>query len=160
VIDELNTFDLVLNGEIPLGGFELPGGPIGAAIGYQFREDFFMGLDINELMTVGAFGLGLFQLPFMLNFFGSMFFGKKVESDNPWHANSLEWSTSTPPPHLNWPGEIPTVYHGPYEFSHPNMTEDYAPQWVPIPATTPAGAGTGVAGDANGSKGGSDSPSA
>jgi hypothetical protein len=39
--DELNTFDLVLNGEIPLGGFELPGGPIGAAIGYQRREDWF-----------------------------------------------------------------------------------------------------------------------
>ncbi len=35
----LNTIDIVLNGDLPLGGFELPGGPIGAAIGYQLRED-------------------------------------------------------------------------------------------------------------------------
>src|SRR5690606_33717150 len=35
----LNTIDIVLNGEIPLGDFELPGGPIGAAVGYQWRDD-------------------------------------------------------------------------------------------------------------------------
>lgn len=35
----LDTIDIVLNGELPLGGFELPGGPIGAAIGYQNRRD-------------------------------------------------------------------------------------------------------------------------
>ena len=39
VLDTLDTIDIVLNGEIPLGGFELPGGPIGAAIGYQWRDD-------------------------------------------------------------------------------------------------------------------------
>lgn len=36
---ELNVVDIVLNGEVPLGGFELPGGPINAAVGYQFRDD-------------------------------------------------------------------------------------------------------------------------
>ncbi len=35
----LDTVDIVLNGEIPLGGFELPGGVIGAAVGYQWRND-------------------------------------------------------------------------------------------------------------------------
>jgi len=35
----LDTIDIVLNGEVPLGGFELPGGPIGAAVGYQWRND-------------------------------------------------------------------------------------------------------------------------
>ena len=40
-LDELSVIDLVINGEIPLGGFELPGGPIGAALGYQYREDSF-----------------------------------------------------------------------------------------------------------------------
>lgn len=39
VLDELNTLDLVFNGEIPLGGWQLPGGAIGAAFGYQYRED-------------------------------------------------------------------------------------------------------------------------
>ncbi len=38
-LDTLNTVDIVLNGELPLGGFELPGGPIGAAVGYQWRDD-------------------------------------------------------------------------------------------------------------------------
>lgn len=35
---KLTTVDLVLNGEIPLFGYELPGGPVGAAVGYQFRD--------------------------------------------------------------------------------------------------------------------------
>lgn len=35
----LDTIDIVLNGEVPLGGFELPGGPIGAAVGFQRRND-------------------------------------------------------------------------------------------------------------------------
>jgi len=39
--DKLDVIDIVLNGEIPLGGFELPGGPIAAAVGYQFRDDKF-----------------------------------------------------------------------------------------------------------------------
>ena len=39
VIDDLDVIDIVLNGEVPLGGFELPGGPIGAAVGYQRRDD-------------------------------------------------------------------------------------------------------------------------
>ncbi|MCB1671660.1 MAG: TonB-dependent receptor [Pseudomonadales bacterium] len=39
--DQLDVIDIVLNGEIPLGGFELPGGPIGAAVGYQRREDYY-----------------------------------------------------------------------------------------------------------------------
>lgn len=36
---ELDVIDIVLNGEVPLGGFEFPGGPINAAMGYQFRDD-------------------------------------------------------------------------------------------------------------------------
>jgi len=39
VQDDLDVVDIVFNGEIPLGGFELPGGPIGAAVGYQWRDD-------------------------------------------------------------------------------------------------------------------------
>lgn len=37
--DRLDTFDVVLNGTISPGGFELPGGPIGAAFGYQRRDE-------------------------------------------------------------------------------------------------------------------------
>ena len=38
---ELQTFDLVINGTVPLGSFELPGGALGAAIGYQRRQERF-----------------------------------------------------------------------------------------------------------------------
>lgn len=37
--DILQTFDIILNGNVPLGGFELPGGPIAAAVGYQRRDE-------------------------------------------------------------------------------------------------------------------------
>ena len=46
--DKLTTVDIVLNGEIPLGGFELPGGPIGAAVGYQFRDDKYLNIPSEE----------------------------------------------------------------------------------------------------------------
>jgi cytochrome c oxidase subunit 1 len=59
----------------------------------------------------------------------SKFVGKKVESDNPWNATTLEWATPTPPGHGNFTTE-PVVYRGPYEYSRPDHDEDYLPQWV------------------------------
>ena len=38
-LDTLQTFDLIINGDLPLGDFELPGGPIAAAFGYQRRDE-------------------------------------------------------------------------------------------------------------------------
>jgi cytochrome c oxidase subunit 1 len=70
-----------------------------------------------------------FQLVFFYNFFRSMFRGEKA-GKNPWKANTLEWTTESPPPHGNW-AELPTVYRGPYEYSHPDREEDYWPQNVP-----------------------------
>jgi len=39
--DTLYTMDLVLNGEVPMGNFELPGGPVGMAVGVQRRGNGF-----------------------------------------------------------------------------------------------------------------------
>jgi cytochrome c oxidase subunit 1 len=80
----------------------------------------------NVFITWCAILLGLFQIVFLVNFFWSLFSGKKAEK-NPWHANTLEWEAPSPPPHGNF-GEIPTVYRGPYEYSVPGMTEDWLPQ--------------------------------
>ena len=83
---------------------------------------------LNELISWSVWGLALFQLPFIINFFGSVFFGKKVTSDNPWQATTLEWATPTPPGHGNFTFE-PVVYRGPYEYSVPGADKDYTPQW-------------------------------
>ena len=59
---------------------------------------------------------------------------------NPWDANSLEWSTTSPPPHLNF-DEIPTVHRGPYEYNSPVVEDDYITQVHVLPAgvVEPAG---------------------
>lgn len=36
--DSLAVIDIILNGEVPLGNYELPGGAIGMAVGYQNRD--------------------------------------------------------------------------------------------------------------------------
>jgi cytochrome c oxidase subunit 1 len=82
---------------------------------------------INVLITIGAIGLGFSQLVFAANYFGTLIAGKKAEQ-NPWKANTLEWEAPTPPPHGNFPGALPTVYRGPYEYSSPLVEEDYLPQ--------------------------------
>lgn len=45
---QLDTIDLVFNGELPMFGFELPGGPIGAAVGYQYRKNNFTNVPSEE----------------------------------------------------------------------------------------------------------------
>jgi cytochrome c oxidase subunit 1 len=84
--------------------------------------------DLNVLISIAAWTLGAFQLVFILNFFLSMKFGKRVD-DNPWQSTTLEWATPTPPPHGNFLTE-PKVYHGPYEYSVPGEGRDFLPQNV------------------------------
>src|SRR5213593_70953 len=82
---------------------------------------------VNVFITIGALILGAGQLILIVNFFWSMFAGK-VAGKNPWQANTLEWEAPSPPPHGNFPGPLPTVYRGPYEYSSPLVAEDYLPQ--------------------------------
>ncbi len=91
---------------------------------------------MNRFVSVSAFLLGLAQLPFIVNFFWSLFRGQKADI-NPWRDNGLEWTVPSPPPHGNF-AHTPTVYHGPYEFSHPGAAEDFLPQNQPAPATPSA----------------------
>jgi cytochrome c oxidase subunit 1 len=91
---------------------------------YEFLKDLQW---INVLITRSAIILAAFQLVFVFNFLWSLFKGKPA-GRNPWKANTLEWEAPTPPPHGNFPGPLPTVYRGPYEYSSPLVTEDYLPQ--------------------------------
>ena len=86
---------------------------------------------MNEFMTVSAIGLGLAQLFFVWNFVASLLAGPKAP-ENPWRANTLEWATTSPPPHYNF-ATIPTVYHPAYEYSVPGAEADFLPQTEPRP---------------------------
>jgi cytochrome c oxidase subunit 1 len=90
----------------------------------------------NGFISVAAWLLGLAQIPFIINFFWSIWHGAKVKNDNPWDATTLEWDTPTPPPHGNFTKPI-RVYRGPYEYSVPGADKDFTPQSEP-PAGTPA----------------------
>ena len=84
-------------------------------------------LNLHKMISISAWGLALFQLPFIINFIWSMYKGKKVTSDNPWEATTLEWQTSSPPGHGNF-AEEPIVHRGPYEYSVPGASKDFTPQ--------------------------------
>ena len=91
---------------------------------YEFLQPF---EGWNVFITASAFCLFLSQVPFVVNFFWSLFAGKKAER-NPWQANTLEWAAPSPPPHGNWGEAMPVVYRGPYEYSSPEVAEDWLPQ--------------------------------
>ncbi|HEV8580324.1 MAG TPA: cbb3-type cytochrome c oxidase subunit I [Thermoanaerobaculia bacterium] len=82
----------------------------------------------NVFMSISAWCLALSQIPFILNFFWSIWKGKKVDA-NPWHATTLEWAAAPSPPvaHGNFV-EIPTVVRGPYDYSLPGAAQDFTPQ--------------------------------
>ena len=86
--------------------------------------------DLRIFATVSLLVMLAFQLVFFYNCFISWRKKEKDAGPNPWKANTLEWTTESPPPHGNWP-ELPTVYRGPYEYSVPDREEDYFPQNVP-----------------------------
>jgi cytochrome c oxidase subunit 1 len=84
--------------------------------------------DMRVIATIATCVLIAFQIPFVINFFHSIWKGKKAEK-NPWKATTLEWSAASPPPHGNWE-TLPTVYRGPYEYGSPDAKEDYVPQHI------------------------------
>jgi cytochrome c oxidase subunit 1 len=85
---------------------------------------------LNKVITHSAYLLAAVQVVFIVNFLYSLWAGRKVESDNPWEATTLEWATPTPPPHGNFPA-IPSVHRGPYEYSVPGAKTDFLPQHQP-----------------------------
>ncbi len=83
---------------------------------------------LRIVSTVSLVVMLLFQFIFIWNFIYSMWKGKRA-GNNPWNANTLEWTTTSPPPHGNWPvAEMPTVYRGPYEYASPGRDTDFWPQ--------------------------------
>lgn len=108
-------------------------------------------MGMNVVIAWSVLALALFQLPFIFNFFYSIFAGQKVENDNPWLATTLEWQTPTPPPHGNFDRPI-VVYRGAYDYSlaykaqHSSPTPEWGPEIDEVPdfepqTQPPSGAG-------------------
>lgn len=98
-----------------------------AVIGAGFYSHVSTVMELNQFMSYSAWALGLFQLPFIVNFIMSIKHGKKV-GDNPWNGTTLEWAAPSPPPHGNFK-KIPVVYRDAYEYSVPGSSKDFSPQF-------------------------------
>ena len=85
--------------------------------------------DWRVFATYSLIAMLVFQVPFIINLFGSMFFGEKA-GNNPWNATTLEWVAPSPPPHGNFGNDFPECHRGPYEYSVPGREQDFWPQNV------------------------------
>jgi cytochrome c oxidase subunit 1 len=87
----------------------------------------------NMVETVGAFIIAAGILVFMFNVATTRKRGMKA-GDDPWDARTVEWLTTSPPPHYNFE-QIPTI-HTRDEFWH----RKYAGEGDQPPVRVPAGA--------------------
>ncbi|MFT3826024.1 MAG: cbb3-type cytochrome c oxidase subunit I [Chitinophagaceae bacterium] len=99
---------------------------------YSNWESFKQFAELNKFISTVAMIVFAIQLMFVFNFFYSIFKGRKVKTQNPWGATTLEWTTPINPGHGNWPGEIPEVHRWAYDYSKDGR--DFIPQTEPIGA--------------------------
>lgn len=85
---------------------------------------------MNKFITIAAILVFFVQLIFVINFFYSIWKGKKMTTKNPWEATTLEWTTPIEPIHGNWPGNLPTVHRWAYDYNKDER--EYVPQIVPL----------------------------
>ncbi len=86
------------------------------------------GSSIRNFITGAILLTALAQGLFLANFLWSLFRGERVLENNPWRATILEWTVSSPPPTDDFGPSDPVVYRGAYEFSVPEVAEDFVPQ--------------------------------
>jgi cytochrome c oxidase subunit 1 len=99
---------------------------------YDIWESFKQFGTLNQFISIVAVIVFLTQFLFILNFFYSIWKGRKVTTQNPWGANTLEWTTPINPVHGNWDGEIPEVHRWAYDYSKDG--HDFIPQTTPVGA--------------------------
>ncbi|HET7481791.1 MAG TPA: cytochrome c oxidase subunit I [Actinomycetota bacterium] len=86
-----------------------------------------LGWDIHNLIsTVGAFMLGVGVLVVIWNWYRSKSRGAEAGPD-PWGGETLEWATSSPPPHYNFV-TVPTVRSKEPVWDQPDLRDGQAPE--------------------------------
>jgi len=80
---------------------------------------------MNMISTIGAFVLAFAVLVFLVNVMVSLRSGE-VAGDNPWNAWTLEWATTSPPHHENFPKGVPPVRgrRPLWDLAHPDRTDE------------------------------------
>ena len=86
--------------------------------------------DMNKFITVAAIITFGAQVLFIVNFFYSIWKGRKQTTRNPYGATTLEWTTAVDPGHGNWPGKIPTVQRWAYDYG--KNGEEFISQITPL----------------------------
>ncbi len=86
--------------------------------------------EMNKFITIFAIIAFFIQLVFFINFFYSIWKGKKVKSQNPWEATTLEWTTPIEPIHGNWPGNLPVVHRWAYDYNKDEW--EFVQQHIPL----------------------------
>ncbi len=86
-------------------------------------------LELNRYTSYAAFLLGVFQFAFIINFFKSVFAGKKAEK-NPWQVSTLEWTHCESPPIWYNFAVPPPVFRGPHEYGDPTVKKALGRDWV------------------------------
>jgi cytochrome c oxidase subunit 1 len=74
--------------------------------------------NLHTISTVGAYLNGFGYTFALVNLLWTALFGKVKAPRNPYNSTSLEWQTSSPPHHENFP-EIPVVTEDPYAYGTP-----------------------------------------
>jgi cytochrome c oxidase subunit I len=86
--------------------------------------------DTNKFITVAAIIVFALQVLFVVNFFWSIWKGRKVTTANPWEANTLEWTTPINPGHGNWGDKLPVVHRWCYDYGKDGVA--FKPQIEPM----------------------------
>ena len=86
--------------------------------------------ELNKFITIAAIVTFGFQLLFVINFFYSIWKGRKMKTMNPYDANTLEWTTPIDTGHGNWPGKLPNVQRWAYDYGKDGR--DFISQVEPV----------------------------
>ncbi len=97
---------------------------------YSIWESFKNFGPLNQFISIVAIIVFMVQFLFLFNFFYSIWKGRKVTTQNPWGATTLEWTTPINPGHGNWEGEIPEVHRWAYDYGKDG--HEYIAQTTPV----------------------------